>query len=134
MKVFLTISIVFFCGKIFSQNIDSIPQGHITVVQDSMIQLLLDKHIAFNKSEKKMPGFRIQITASSNRQQVLNLKAQCLAAFPDLKAYVIYTQPYYKLRLGDFMGVYDASKDLKRVKEKFEGAFLVPDEISISNQ
>ena len=51
--------------------------------------------------------------------------------FPDLKSYVEYEEPYYKLRVGDFKTRLEATYFLQQVTTLYAGAFIVKDKIRI---
>ena len=49
-----------------------------------------------------------------------------LDIFPDLKSYLQYNAPYYKIRIGDYLTKLEAQKDLIEIKKKYRGAYPVP--------
>jgi hypothetical protein len=68
---------------------------------------------------------------SSNREDVYAKKAEVYKHFTDFKGYIVYDQPYYKLRIGDFQSKLEARKYLDEIITVFPTAFLVKDEIKI---
>ena len=78
-------------------------------------------------------GYRIQIAAYSG----LNSRSQAEAAknsfngmFPYIKANIIYTEPYFKVRVGNYRTRLQAYKDLESIKLSYPGAYIVPDKIT----
>ncbi len=59
-------------------------------------------------------------------------RGKFVASYQNVKPYFIYQQPYYKLRIGDFQSRLDAQKFLDKISNVFQGAFIVPDKINIS--
>lgn len=78
-------------------------------------------------------GYRIQIAAYSG----VNSKSQAEAAknsftslFPYTKAYLIYNEPYFKVRVGDYYSRLQAYKDLEIIRLTYPSAYIVPDKIN----
>ena len=65
------------------------------------------------------------------RQQLLDLKAKFIQQFSDQSAYIEYSAPQFKLRVGDFKTHGEADLFLSQVRIYFSSAFIVPDKIVI---
>lgn len=81
----------------------------------------------------ELNGFRIQIAAYSG----VNSKSQAEAAknsfnnlFPYTKSYLIYNEPYFKVRVGNYRSRLQAHKDLETIRLTYPSAYIVPDKIS----
>jgi hypothetical protein len=103
----------------------------VSLKGDCDINFLLDAHYDKNKNCNVADGYRVQIINSSNREEVYAKKAEVYAHFMEFKGYIVYDQPYYKLRVGDFQTKLDARKYLNQIITLFPTAFLVMDEIKI---
>ena len=79
----------------------------------------------------RIPGYRIQIAFSNNMNTVKTARSKFVQTFPECsaEAYLLYQQPYWKLRVGDYYREIDAQKDLAKIREKFPKAFVVKDHI-----
>lgn len=89
------------------------------VVQDSMVTLLMQEKIAgVTRGVMEMQGFRVQVYSSNMpstaKQEAMNLE-QNLRDSVDVPVYVLYTPPFWKVRLGDFRTMEDA----KQYKDTF---------------
>jgi len=94
--------------------------------KDSKIDLLIEDYL----ENKKFNGYRIQIFSSSNnRLEAVKAKSEFLKDFPEIKSYLVYQAPNYKVRVGDFLDRLEANKQLAIVQEMFPTAFLVKGEI-----
>jgi hypothetical protein len=51
--------------------------------------------------------------------------------FPRESCYVIYEQPYYKLRVGDYTNRFEATDMLNQMLSTYTGAFIVKDKVKI---
>lgn len=93
----------------------------IEIIQDSLIPYFFSLY----QQERNLPGYRIQIISTSNRNELRKVKSEFLKAFPDIKTYEIYQQPYFKLRVGDFLYYYEAMCIKKFIEQQFPGAYIV---------
>lgn len=114
------------------QKPDSL-QGHIKVIRDLRVDTLLAKYNAINREKAAIPGYRIQVIASPSRTTVNNAKARFYNYFPDIDRYVIWQQPNYKLRVGNYRTRLDAYKDLQNIRRKFEDAFIITDVLNVED-
>lgn len=106
--------------------------GYNRVTEDSGISALMEKFRSMNQMVKTVPGYRLQIAQEYKSDVVYQKQAMFINRFPEWTTYVTYDQPYFKLRAGNFIDRLEAFKALKEVKKKFDSAFLVPYDISVS--
>jgi len=92
--------------------------------------MLVEKHITFNENRDGVEGFRIQIFFDSGN----NSKSKAVAAMNDFKtkysnteAYLIFQEPNYKVRIGDFRTRMDAQRFLHKISDEYPTAFIVKD-------
>ncbi len=134
MKRVLTFIVIFIsiCAK--GQNTGSSGNTEINIIQDQKVNELVDKHIKLNKDHKIIYGYRIQIFFDSG----INSKARAFAVKSDFMAqhpnseevYVLFQEPNYKVRVGDFRTSLDAQGFLSTIKNEYPNAFVVADEIN----
>jgi hypothetical protein len=75
-------------------------------------------------------GFRVQIHASSNIDQVSRQKQLAEEQYPTEWFYLVYDPPTYKLRAGNFLTRFEADRFLKELKEGgFRDSWIVPDKV-----
>ena len=55
-----------------------------------------------NRTNPKVEGWRVQIMANTDREQVEEVLQRFRLAYPDTAADWVYDKPYYKLRAGAF--------------------------------
>lgn len=89
---------------------------NVTVHQDERIAALLyEKSVGKTNEPVERDGYRVQIY-SSNRQQTAKQEAIKLEKEMqeklDVAVYVLYTPPFWKVRLGDF-ATYEDAQDFK---------------------
>jgi len=77
-------------------------------------------------------GYRIQIAAYSgvnSKSQAETARNSFTALFPYTRSYLIYNEPYFKVRVGDYYTRLQAYKDLETIRETYPSAYIVPDKI-----
>ena len=109
----------------FSQN------GQITIDADPRIDDLIIQQTEINKEEGGVSGYRIQIKNTTTQKDANALRARFSRDFPELKSYLEYKAPYYKIRIGDYLTKLEAQKDLKEIKRKYRGAYPVPCSVNL---
>src|SRR5215467_6014279 len=122
-----------FAGKLLAQT-DS---NSVVVHKDPRVDLLIKKQIQINEettreSRSHVPGYRIQVINSTDRNKVFSVKTKIYQEYPDLKSYLIYQAPNYKLRVGNFKTPEEADPFLKELSKLFPtGVYLIHDIIDI---
>ena len=112
----------------------TLAQGHIQIVQDERIDLLVSKHIQINQNRKGVDGYRIQIFFDSGNNS--KTKAQSIyegfkAKYPDVRAYLSFKSPNYKVRVGDFRSRLDAQRFLNDINNEYPNAWIIADQINL---
>ena len=85
------------------------------------------------KKVGEINGYRIQIAAYSgvkSKSQAESAKNSFNNLFPYTKAYLIYNEPYFKVRVGNYQSRLQAYKDLETIRLTYPSAYIVPDKIS----
>ena len=95
------------------------------------LETVLDTMSKQNKSIRYISGFRIQIYVGNVRQEADAAKSYVYQTFPDLTPYVSYTQPTYRVKVGDFMYRTDAEQYLDQIKEQYFSAVILADRVEI---
>lgn len=116
------------CGNEY----DTTYPAKITYHYDTGIDSLLKARLKLNKEESTYSGYRIQIYFGSNRSDANKVKSEFLREYGNVKAYMIYQQPYFKIRVGDFRTRLEAQKLFYKLQENdnFKSVFIVQDKIS----
>ena len=111
----------------FAQN-----TGSLNVDQDDRIESLILKQRSSYKIDSSLNGYRIHIFMEIGNEALDHAKAtksQFERAFPDIPIYLTYSEPYFRLRAGDFRNRVEAEQCLRRIKPKFKEAFVTADMI-----
>jgi hypothetical protein len=109
----------------------------IAVHKDPRIDLLVKKQIAINEettrdTRRTMNGFRILVINSNDRNKVFAAKARIYQAYPELKPYLMYQPPNYKLKVGNFKTKEEAEEYRKELSRDFpSGLYVIRDVIEV---
>ena len=77
-------------------------------------------------------GFRLMIINTNKRDEALAAKTKVYTYFPELKAYLQYQSPYFKLKAGNFKEKKDAESYQKKLNIFFpKGVFIMADIIEL---
>ncbi len=132
-RVLILISLLLWVSKISAQD----STASVVVNKDPRIDLLVNKQIEINEvttrnSRRAAPGFRILVISSNDRNKVIDAKTKMYRQFPELKAYMMYNSPFFRLKVGNFRERTDAEEYLSRIQRLYPtGIYIVPDTIEI---
>lgn len=116
------------CLLAFAFNSQAQTNGGVQFENATYADELVKKHIAVNKQMKGIPGFRIQVfsdAGQNSRIRAMKFKAKFKKKYKDIKAYVVFDAPNYKVEIGNFLSRLDAERCLHQIKHQFPGAFIV---------
>jgi len=115
--------------------------GKVTVIKDPRIDSLIKLRIALSKEPNatnagvyaptSANGYRVQIFTGSNRNEAYNAQSKFNELYPDLKTYIIYSEPNFKVRAGDFRTRLEASKLMEQLRSQFPSLFIITERINL---
>lgn len=106
-------------------------QVTIKHTNDSLANQLVERHKKVNAAKMSMSGFRVQLYFGSERQKANEIRTDFLSQYPGTGAYLLYQQPYFKVRVGDFRTRLEAQAFLKKISPVYSSAFIVTDEVKL---
>lgn len=92
------------------------------------------KQRQIHANDSTIDGFRVQIfmelgnDALRHADSVMEVFKE---DYPDEPIYLIFGQPYYRLRVGDFRTRLEAENMYQRLKKKYKNAFVTADRIEL---
>jgi hypothetical protein len=78
-------------------------------------------------------GYRVCIYNGTDRAAAFAVKQQFIQSNNKFNNYLVYSRPYFKIKVGDFEDKKSATKALRNITIKYPNAFLVPDLVTIKN-
>ncbi len=103
---------------------------NVVINSDPLLDSLVQQNIEANKQSEGIPGYRVQIYFGSERKGAQDARQKFMQAYPETEAYLLYQQPYFKVRVGDFRDRFEAQAMYKKLLHEFDKVFIVPDRIN----
>lgn len=109
-------------------------RGKVEVIKDPLIDTLIARRSALKGSkavsEFSSNGYRVQIFSGSNRKDAYDAQAKFQGEFPEMRTYITYHEPYFKVHAGDFRTRLEAEKLMQQLKGAFTGLFIIAEKIN----
>ena len=141
MKFFFTLAAFVITTSCFAQQDttgkEPVDSNSVIVHKDPRIDLLVKKQANINEttsrgSRRTDKGFRLMIISTNNRDEALAAKTKVYTFFPDMKAYMWYQSPYFRVKAGNFKDRKDAEGYQRRLNTYFpKGVFIMKDIIEV---
>jgi hypothetical protein len=131
MKLILTILFSFVSICCFSQD-----DGYVILNQDQRIEQLIQRQKEIHDADNTIDGYRIQIFMESGNDAVEHaneVMAEFNEKYPEMPVYLVFGQPYYRLRVGDFRTRLEAEKVFQTLSQDYKKAFITSDRIQLPN-
>ena len=124
--IFLIFIFSFLIVPVFSQN------SRFTVTGDVAVNAMVERHVEFNNRVKTIPGFRVQIASFSganSKNNAFSLRDRFVIDYPAVQAYIVFDEPNFKVKVGDFRTRLEAYAFLQQIKEVYKG-YIIKDNIN----
>ncbi|MGB3155210.1 MAG: SPOR domain-containing protein [Chitinophagaceae bacterium] len=141
MKFIFAFAFFVFASSCFAQKDTAgvLPADSNSVIihQDPRLDLLIKKQATINEvtsrdGRRTDKGFRLMIISTNNRDEALAAKTKVYTYFPELKAYLWYQSPYFRVKAGNFKDRKDAESYQRRLNTYFpKGVFIMKDIIEV---
>lgn len=133
----LVASSIYCSAQIRTQSYDATSTGYdtpaIRVFADSRLDVVVEKHkTAQGGMIYNGRGYRVQIYSGSDRAKANSVKLDFMRRFPEVKAYMTYIQPHFRVRVGNFSSRGDASELYKKTLAIYGACMIVPDIVTIN--
>jgi len=96
---------------------------------------LVDKILVHIKENNRKlaegKGYRIQVFSGNNKMDFESAKSYLYRNFPDLELYESYSQPTYRIKVGDFVSIDEANRYSTELKHKFNTVRIISDKINV---
>src|SRR5215212_564432 len=123
MKLFFFAVLSFLATSVFAQDVVN-DSSSVVIHKDPRIDLLIKKQAEINEittrdARKTARGFRLLVVNSNKREEAIDAKAKLYQYFPELKSYLYYQTPYFKVKAGNFKEKKDAESYQKKLNAVF---------------
>ncbi|PWS27514.1 SPOR domain-containing protein [Pedobacter yonginense] len=135
MKILFT-----FIGCLLLFKASFAQKGEVTEIKDPKIDSLIAKRLEVYKTggdvvKSNKPivsgyGYRVQIFYGSDRREVFNQQARFKGSYPKLNTYIVYKEPNYYVRVGDFRTRLEAQRLINELRPTFPTLFIFREKIN----
>ena len=108
--------------------------GFLILDQDTRIDTLLLKQRQIHANDSTIDGYRVQIFMELGNDALKHadsVREVFKKKYPDVPVYLVFGQPYYRLRVGDYRTRLEAENMYQRLKKKYKNAFVTADRIEL---
>ncbi|WP_204356526.1 SPOR domain-containing protein [Arcticibacterium luteifluviistationis] len=99
--------------------------------ENAKIDRVLSDMARHNSSISDLPGYRLQVYAGNDRGGFEQAKSYILQHFPELEIYESYSQPTYRIKVGDFLKKMDAERYYSSIVSRFSSAKVIMDNVDV---
>lgn len=111
----------------FVTSIAALQAQTISETVEPKVSQLMQRFIDQNKSKTTVQGWRIQLLATTDRQNMESSLSRFENLYPSIPVDWLHTKPYYKVRAGAFATKREALRTLYILREDYPGAYPVQD-------
>ncbi len=123
---------------VFFYSLGSFAQdgGIVVEVKDPLIDSLIKRRVELTKGVSRdgtpllINGFRVQIFFGPDRKQAYDEQAKFKSLYPEHNTYISYTQPNYRVKVGDFRTRLEAQQLITELKPMFPTLFIFSEKIN----
>lgn len=122
----------YYYQKLDKSQVEPKTEGRVTIYQDSRVDSILERHLRYNVSHQEMEGYRIQIffdAGNNSLSKAQRVAEEFMTLYPTDTAYISFSEPYYKVRVGDFRTRLEAQGYQNQIMGDFPNAFVIKDKI-----
>lgn len=119
LRGILTLLIVGFAFALTAQNIQ--------IKEDPLISQMMDRFIKNNKATTTVDGWRVQVLATPDRQQLESARQVFQYKYPNIPIDWVHANPWYKLYAGAFKTKLEAIRLQYLLRRDYPSAYLVKD-------
>ncbi|HEY5465168.1 MAG TPA: SPOR domain-containing protein [Hanamia sp.] len=138
MKQLLILSFLYIPNYSLGQNTDSLKENRVVVFKDYRLDILGQKEAELNtallkQQARSAQGYRLMVLNTSDKNYAFKVRAELLQKFPEQKLYMWFTNPYIRIKVGNFATKDEAESYQKQISKMLNGAtiYLIPETIEV---
>ncbi|WP_028296256.1 SPOR domain-containing protein [Olivibacter sitiensis] len=82
-------------------------------------------------TKTKVSGYRVQIYSGNSRNDAYAAQSRFKRMYPHINTYLGYSQPNYRLKVGDFTNKSQAQSLMEELRKNFSSVFIFNEEVTI---
>ncbi|WP_158825244.1 SPOR domain-containing protein [Mucilaginibacter lacusdianchii] len=114
-------------------------RGKLEIIKDSRVDTLIAHRYSTNKASGgrtssggiSTRGYRVQFFSGSNRKEAFSAQNKFQQKHPELRTYITYSEPNFKVKGGDFRTRLEAAKLMQELRGTFVTMFVISERINL---
>lgn len=140
MKYIFIIITILLSSSVYSQGIpDSLMQRNkVKIIKDYRLDILAAKQSEINtallkRQARTTKGFRLMVLNTNDRDYAYKIRTELLQRFPEQKPYMWFSNPYIRIKFGNFKTREEAEVYRKQISAMLNGAniYLLQETIEV---
>lgn len=95
------------------------------------VDVAMEQIAMANKNIRFAQGYRIQIYSGNNRDEANKARNRSYALYPDITPHIVYNQPTFRVKVGDFVDRLAAQNVYAGLIAEFPNAIVIQDKVEI---
>lgn len=127
MKSLFLLFLIFFNYFLFAQNPDSVSADKVAIIKDYRLNILANKESEVNTAilrtqARTAKGYRLMVLNTNDKDYAFKIRGELLQRFPEQKLYMWYSNPYIRLKFGNFKTKEEADYYRREISDMLDGA------------
>ena len=134
MRYLVLFVCIFFTKTMLAQDSSSSVVVHKDPRLDVLVKKQSDINLAVKRaSARSAKGYRVLVVNTNKRDEAIAAKTKIYTYYPEMKAYLVYQSPYFKLKAGNFKTREEADRYRIELNTLFpKGVFILNDMIEVT--
>lgn len=138
LRVFCLLLSCWIPFNLFAQSADTAKPKGVVFHADPRLSIAFGKkqeggYHGLKGSIRSAQGFRVQIYSGPDRTAATQRKIDFIRRYPNIRSYISYIAPTFRVKVGDFKTRAEAYKLLKELNAYYSPCMVVPDIIEINS-
>jgi hypothetical protein len=137
IKFFFIACIILLLNLNMAHAQNSPVRGRLEIIKDSRIDSLIAHRYSKGKTGARSSsggfssyGYRVQFYSGSNRKEAFGAQNRLQQMHPELRTYINYKEPNFKVKAGDFRSRLEAVKLVQELKGTFTMLLVLSEKIN----
>ena len=116
---------------VLAASFGMVANAQVRVTGDVTVNQMVERHVELASKVKTIPGYRVQIASFSganSKTLAFDLRDRFLVDYPQVQAYIVFDEPNFKVKVGDFRSRLEAYAFMQEIKETYKG-YIIKDNI-----
>ena len=129
MRKAIHISILIIAVAVYGMaaTAQTVRKGCNEITGDTKVEQMVEKHIEFNERVQTIPGYRVciaKLSGANSRTQAFAMKNKFSGEHPGTGVYVVFDEPNFVVKVGDFRNRLEAYAFLQKIKGPYNGTII----------